>query len=504
MSSGLSVAGRPSSHHPQLTTRYPQRTLGYCGLQSQELDPTSTGKDGMNKIWGGRFQKGPEEILDRFNASLPFDQRLYAQDIEGSMAHCRMLARQGIITEKESLQILNGLGEIRKEMDRGEFHFDPAFEDIHSLVEKTLVDRIGQAGEKLHTGRSRNDQVALDVRMYMKEAIRRVQSSIREMQRVLVRRAEEEFEVIMPGYTHLQRAQPVLLSHHLLAYYEMLKRDMERYEENYSRVNVLPLGSAALAGSTFDLDRDMVARDLGFARISANSMDAVSDRDFVAEFLFASSLLIMHLSRLCEEIIIWSSQEFGFVNLPDELCTGSSIMPQKKNPDIPELVRGKSGRVFGHLIGLLTTMKGLPMTYNKDMQEDKECLFDTVDTMEQCLGVTTRLVGGLAFRRDVMRRAVEQGYLAATDLADYLSRKGMPFRQAHEKVGKMVLFAMEGQKELGELTLEEMRGFSELIDKDVYEWLEPFHCVKRRELPGGTGPCAVRSRLEEAKRDLGF
>jgi len=455
-----------------------------------------------DKIWGGRFQKGPDEILNRFNSSLPFDRRLYAQDILGSMAHCRMLARQSIISPEEGELILEGLDRIKQEMDEGGFIFDEAFEDIHSLVEKTLVQRVGPVGEKLHTGRSRNDQVSLDLRMYMKEAIRRVESLIEEMQRVLVRRGEEEIEVIMPGYTHLQRAQPVLLSHHLLAYYEMLRRDRERLRENYRRVNILPLGSAALAGSTFDLDREMVAGELGFEAISANSMDAVSDRDFVAEFLFACSLLIMHLSRLSEELVIWSSQEFGFATLPDELCTGSSIMPQKKNPDIPELVRGKSGRVFGHLIALLTTMKGLPLTYNKDLQEDKEALFDTLDTVEQCLPVMTRLLGAVVFNKDAMRRGVEQGYLSATDLADYLARKGMPFRQAHEVVGRMVLFAMEAKKELRELSLDEMRNFSGIIGKDVYEWLEPLHCVKRRELPGGTGPGAVRSRLEQAKRDL--
>ncbi len=456
-----------------------------------------------DKIWGGRFQKGPEEILDRFNASLPFDKRLYAQDIEGSIAHCRMLGKQGIISEEEASLIIRGLSEIRQEMDAGTFRFEGSFEDIHSLVEKTLVERIGAAGEKLHTGRSRNDQVALDTRMYMKEAIRRIDSLLHGMQRVLTQRAEEEIEVIMPGYTHLQRAQPVLLSHHLLAYYEMVKRDRERFQENLRRVNVLPLGSAALAGSTFDLDREMVASELGFERISENSMDAVSDRDFVAEFLFASSLLIVHLSRLSEEIVIWSSQEFGFASLPDELCTGSSIMPQKKNPDIPELVRGKTGRVVGHLVAMLMTLKGLPLTYNKDLQEDKEGLFDTIDTIEQCLPATTRLLQSIRFNREAMRRGVEQGYLAATDLADYLARKGVPFRQAHEKVGRMVLFASEKKKELRDLALEEMRVFSGLIEKDVYEWLDPYHCVQRRDLPGGTGPVAVRKRLQKAKEELG-
>ena len=396
-------------------------------------------------------------MLERFNASLAFDRRLYAQDIEGSKAHCRMLAKQGIIPEAEASKILEALAEIRKEMEKGVF--DETCEDIHTLVEKALVDRVGPIGEKLHTGRSRNDQVALDVRLYVREAIGRVDGLIREMQRALVFLAEKNSGVIMPGYTHLQRAQPVLLPHHLLAYYEMLKRDRQRFGESLKRVNVLPLGSAALAGSTFDLDREMVARELGFDAISENSMDAVSDRDFVLEFLFASSVLMMHLSRLSEELVIWSTKEFDFVFLPDAFCTGSSIMPQKKNPDLMELVRAKTGRVYGHLTALLTTMKGLPLTYNKDMQEDKEPLFDAVDTVEQCLVVMTRLLKEISFNKERMRQAVDEGYLVATDLADYLVRKGVTFRQAHEIVGKMVLYALDHKKELRHLTLKEMKAF---------------------------------------------
>jgi len=453
------------------------------------------------KTWGGRFKEQTDEALERFNASIAFDRRLYAQDIEGSKAHCRMLAKQGIITKAEASKILQALAEIRKELDTGVF--DETCEDIHTLVEKALVDRVGPIGEKLHTGRSRNDQVALDVRLYVREAIGRVDGFIREMQRALIFLAEKNSGVIMPGYTHLQRAQPVLLSHHLLAYYEMLKRDRQRFGESLKRVNVLPLGSAALAGSTFDLDREMVARELGFDAISENSMDAVSDRDFVLEFLFASSVLMMHLSRLSEELVIWSTKEFDFVFLPDAFCTGSSIMPQKKNPDLMELVRAKTGRVYGHLTALLTTMKGLPLTYNKDMQEDKEPLFDAVDTVEQSLVVVTRLLREISFNKERMRETVDEGYLVATDLADYLVRKGVTFRQAHEIVGKMVLYALDHKKELRHLTLKEMKAFSGQIEKDVYGWLDPLACIDRRNLPGGTGSASVKRALLKARKEVG-
>ncbi|MBU2497765.1 MAG: argininosuccinate lyase, partial [Proteobacteria bacterium] len=440
------------------------------------------------KVWGGRFREELDEGVDRFNASISFDKRLYAQDIAGSIAHCRMLGKQGIISDDEASKMIDALTEIKREMDRGEVVFDDSHEDIHTLVEKALVEKVGAVGEKLHTGRSRNDQISLDVRLYMREVITRVTALIKELQQVMIALSEENKEVIVPGYTHLQRAQPVLLAHHLLAYYEMLKRDGERFAENLKRVNVLPLGSAALAGSTFDLNREMVAKELGFESVSENSMDAVSDRDFVAEFLFASSLLMMHLSRLSEELILWSTKEFDFVVLPDAFCTGSSIMPQKKNPDLLELIRGKTGRVYGHLMALLVTMKGLPLTYNKDMQEDKEGLFDTVDTVEACLLVMTRLMRGIVFNRERMKKAVDEGYLVATDLADYLVRKGVTFRQAHETVGKMVLFAMDQNKELRDLTLKEMNRFSRQIERDVYEWLDPAMSVGRRNLVGGTSP----------------
>jgi len=453
------------------------------------------------KTWGGRFKQQTDEALERFNASIAFDRRLYAQDIEGSKAHCRMLAKQGILTKAEASKILQALAEIRKEMDQGAF--DETYEDIHTLVEIALVDRVGPVGEKLHTARSRNDQVALDVRLYVRDAIGRVDGLLREMQRALVGLAEKNSDVIMPGYTHLQRAQPVLLSHHLLAYYEMLKRDRQRFAESLKRVNVLPLGSAALAGSTFDLDREMVAAELGFDAISENSMDAVSDRDFVLDFLFASSVLMMHLSRLSEELVIWATKEFDFVFLPDAFCTGSSIMPQKKNPDLMELVRAKTGRVYGDLTALLTTMKGLPLTYNKDMQEDKESLFDAADTVEQSVVVMTRLLGEISFNKKRMREAVDQGYLVATDLADYLVGKGVTFRQAHEIVGKMVLYALDHKKELRQLTLKEMKGFSGRIEKDVYGWLDPLSCIDRRNLPGGTGSASVKRALSKARKEIG-
>jgi argininosuccinate lyase len=456
-----------------------------------------------NKVWGGRFKEKTDKIVDSFNASISFDRRLYSQDIAGSRAHCRMMAKQKIISEEEASQILAALSEIENEMDRGEFSFYEALEDIHSAVEKALIEKIGILGEKLHTGRSRNDQVSLDLRLYVREAIETVNLLIRQMQRVLTDLAEKNIDLVVPGYTHLQRAQPVLLSHHLLAYVEMLKRDRQRLQEDLARVNVLPLGSAALAGATFKLDRDMVAKELGFSAISENSMDAVSDRDFVLDFLFAASTLMMHLSRLSEEIVLWSTQEFDFIKLPDQLCTGSSIMPQKKNPDLPELIRGKTGRVYGHLMGLLTTMKGLPLTYNKDMQEDKESLFDAVDTVEQCLMVMTRLLQELSFNRKVMKNAIDKGYLVATDMADYLVGRGLTFRKAHQIVGEMVLYGMEQKKELNQLTINEMNRFSKEIENDVYAWLDPVQCVERRNLPGGTAPEQVQKSIKKAKREIG-
>ncbi len=455
------------------------------------------------KVWGGRFREEVDGLVDRFNSSINFDKRLYAEDIDGSVAHCRMLAAKGIIGDDEASRIVEALGIVKRELERDKTSFDD-YEDIHSLVEKTLVEKVGGLGEKLHTGRSRNDQVALDMRLYVRSKIRRVLELLDEMKKAIVRLAERNIDVVMPGYTHLQRAQPVLAAHHLMAYYEMMSRDSERFTQCLGRTNVMPLGSAALAGSTFDLDRNMVASEMGFDSISANSMDAVSDRDFVLDFLYASAVLCMHLSRLSEELVLWSTIEFNFISISDSFCTGSSIMPQKKNPDVPELIRGKTGRVYGHLMGLLTTMKGLPLTYNKDMQEDKEGLFDTADTVEICLEVLAKLLPEITFNRERLKNAAGEGYLVATDLADYLVRKGLTFRDAHEVSGKMVLYAMEQSQELHKLTIPEMKRFSRQIDEDVYEWLEPESCIRRRTIAGGTGFETVAECVRAAKEELGL
>jgi len=453
-------------------------------------------------VWGGRFSQEPDALVNMFNASISFDRQLYAYDIEGSVAHCRMLAKQGIISDEDASSMLVALGEIKRDLDHGGLSSDDDYEDIHTLVEKAMVEKVGALGEKIHTGRSRNDQVALDTRLYVRDVVQQVMESIRDCRKTIVIIAENNLDVLMPGYTHLQRAQPVLLSHHLMAYYEMLNRDYARFEESMDRVNVMPLGSAALAGATFDLDREMVAEELGFDRISRNSMDAVSDRDFVLDFLYNASVVMMHLSRLSEELVLWSSQEFGFVVISDAFSTGSSIMPQKKNPDLPELIRGKTGRAYGHLMSLLTTMKGLPLSYNKDMQEDKEALFDSAHTVLMCLKVMDSLLGEVSFKSDTLKAATEKGYLVATDLADYLVGKGLTFREAHEIVGRMVVFAMDKNQELHELSLEEMKTHSRQIEEDVYAWLDPQLTVGRRNIPGGTGPDAVRNEIETAKKQL--
>jgi len=457
-----------------------------------------------NKLWGGRFRQDPDEALEAFNSSIGFDIRLYREEIAGSMAHCRGLEKAGILSQEEASQVIEALKQIELDIEQGRYQDLDQYEDIHHLVERALVEKIGEVGEKLHTARSRNDQVALDVRLYVRAQTKEVLSLIKGVQKELVRQAEANLDLILPGYTHLQRAQPVLLAHHLLGYYEMFRRDGARFEDGLKRVNVLPLGSGALAGTTFELDRRLVARELGFSEVSRNSMDAVSDRDFVLEFLFCSAMTMMHLSRLSEEIVLWATQEFGFVTIPDALATGSSIMPQKKNPDIPELVRGKTGRVYGNLMALLSTMKALPLAYNKDMQEDKEPLFDTVETLKGCLQVMARLLAALQFNREKMREAVSHGFLVATDLAEYLVRKGLPFRKAHEVVGRIVLYAIEKGQELEELTLEEMQAFSKHIEEDVFEWLSPLKCIERRSLEGGTGREPVRMQIRLAKKELGL
>jgi len=454
------------------------------------------------KLWGGRFNSDTEKIVDTFNASIHFDKRLYKEDIEGSMAYCRMLGKQGIISKDEAATIQNALKEIYSEIERGDFTFDDTLEDIHTHIENALIEKIGPLGETIYTGRSRNDTIALDTRLYVKNSTIKIINLIKEFQLSLIELAENNQDLIMPGYTHLQRAQPVLLAHHLLAYYEMLKRDKERHEEALKRTNVLPLGSAALAGTTFKMDREFLFRELKMEGITANSMDAVSDRDFIVEFIFISALLMMHLSRLCEELIIWSTQEFDFLEISDKFATGSSIMPQKKNPDIPELIRGKTGRVYGHLMSLLTTMKGLPLTYNKDMQEDKEPLFDTVDTVEKSLTIFSGLLKEVEFKKESLHKATETGYLVATDLADYLTYKGMTFRKAHHVVGDIILFAKKKNKELHQLDLPEMKRFSSLIEDDVYGWLDPISCLNRRNINGGTGPETVKKALGKAKEEL--
>jgi len=454
------------------------------------------------KLWGGRFTSDTHDAVNTFNSSLQFDKRLWKEDIQGSIAYCKMLGKQRIISEDEAKTILSALKEISSEIEKGTLIFDESSEDIHTLIEKALIHKTGELGEKIHTGRSRNDQIALDMRLYVKNAAENIMQSIKTFQLSLIELAEKNQGLIMPGYTHFQRAQPVLLAHHLLAYYEMTKRDMQRYEEALNRINILPLGSAALAGTTFDIDRKFLSNELKLQGITANSMDAVSDRDFILEFIFISALLMMHLSRLCEELIIWSTQEFDFIEISDSFATGSSIMPQKKNPDIPELIRGKTGRVYGHLMSLLTTMKGLPLTYNKDMQEDKEPLFDTVDTVETSLSIFSLLLREIDFKKENLKKATESGYLVATDLADYLVTKGMTFRKAHHIVGDLILTAQKKNKELHQLDVDEMKHFSSLIENDVYEWLDPASCIERRNSKGGTGSQEVKKALHTARKEL--
>jgi len=419
------------------------------------------------------------------------------------IAHCRMLARTGIIAQNEADVLIRGLNEIRDLLDRGEFEFDQRLEDIHMHIETRLFQLVGNAAKKLHTARSRNDQVALDVRMYLREETRGMIHDLAALRKVFVDLAESGLGVAMPGYTHLQRAQPVLLGHHWMAYYEMFSRDGQRFQDALKRIDVMPLGSAALAGTTYPIDRHYVAELLGFARVSANSIDSVSDRDFIIEFLAASSLCMMHLSRLSEELILWSSSEFSFIELPDAFTTGSSIMPQKKNPDVPELVRGKTGRVFGDLVALLTLMKSLPLAYNRDMQEDKATLFSTVDTLKACIEVTAQMLPRIRVNADVMRRAAGRGFLEATDLADYLVTRGMAFREAHSCVGKAVAFALSRKKELSELSLNDLKGFSELIVEDVFEFLKVERMIDRRKSAGGTAAQNVRKAIAQAREDLG-
>jgi len=450
----------------------------------------------------GRFRKAADKSVTEYTASISFDRRLYRHDIAGSIAHTKMLAKQGIISEKEAETIINGLAAIREEIEQGKFQFKPELEDIHMSIEARLLEKVGEVGGKLHTARSRNDQVALDLRLFTKEAISETIVKLKEFQQALISLAEANKGVIMPGYTHLQPAQPVLLAHHLLAYFEMLQRDIDRFNDCLRRTDVMPLGSGAIAGVAYNIDRDFLARELGFSQISQNSIDAVSDRDFVLEYEAAASLCMMHLSRLAEEIILWSSAEFNFIELDEAYTTGSSIMPQKKNPDVAELVRGKTGRVYGRLMAWLVTMKALPLAYNRDMQEDKEGFFDTVDTLLSTLGVFTGMVKTLRVKAENTEQAARQGYILATDLADYLVKKGEAFRTAHQIVARLVSYAMEKGKSFSELSPGEYKEFSPLFGEDVYS-ISLESSVAARDVIGGTGPKQVDRALAAAKKLLG-
>jgi argininosuccinate lyase len=450
----------------------------------------------------GRFHKAADKLVDEYTASLHFDRRLYRHDIEGSIAHARMLAKQGIISGEEAETITRGLAAILEEIEQGKFEFKSELEDIHMSIEARLLEKVGKVGGNLHTARSRNDQVALDLRLFTREAISDTITRLKAFQQALIELAEASKGVVIPGYTHLQPAQPVLLAHHLLAYFEMFERDVGRFGDCLKRTDVMPLGSGALAGVTYDIDREFLASELGFGQVSRNSMDAVSDRDFVAEYEAAACLAMMHLSRLAEEVILWSSAEFGFIELDEAYTTGSSIMPQKKNPDVAELVRGKTGRVYGSLMALLTVMKGLPLAYNRDMQEDKEGLFDTVDTLLATLEVFTGMIKTLRVNDEKARQAVGRGYILATDLADYLVKKGESFRTAHDIVGRLVSHAVERGKSFAELGLAEYRSLSPLFDEDVYS-LTVELSLASRSAAGGTAPAQVEKALARARKMIG-
>lgn len=454
------------------------------------------------KPWEGRFADRTHRSVEVFTASIDVDRRLYAHDIEGSMAHAKMMAKTGMISDEECSQLIEGLGKIRREIERGEFTFSESLEDIHMHIENRLFQLVGKAAQKLHTARSRNDQVALDIRLYLREETLRVLELLTAFRQVLLDAADRHLGVILPGYTHLQRAQPVLFSHHLLAYYEMLSRDTLRFRDSLKRTNVMPLGNAALAGTTYPIDREYAAELMNFPEISANSIDGVSDRDFIMEFIAAASICMVHLSRLSEELVLWSSSEFQFIELPDAFATGSSIMPQKKNPDVPELVRGKAGRIFGDLMAILTTMKALPLAYNRDMQEDKTPLFSTVDTLKSCLDIYVQMIPRLNIHSETMAAAASKGYLSATDFADYLAAKGMPFREAHGCAGKAVAYAIEKQKELHELSLHELKGFAKIVEADVFDMLTVQQMIDRRICIGGTATPLVRQAIAKAVKDL--
>lgn len=461
----------------------------------------SKNKD-QNKLWGGRFTEATDAFVQRFTASVDFDRRLFQHDIDGSVAHAKMLAKAEILTADEVALILEGLASIRQDIKDGNFEWSVALEDVHMNIESALTSRIGDVGKKLHTGRSRNDQVATDIRLYVRDEIDQIAELLTKFQSALLSVAEKEADTIMPGFTHLQTAQPVSFGHHMMAWFEMLDRDYDRLLDCRKRVNQSPLGAAALAGTTFPIDRHFTAQQLGFDAPTRNSLDSVSDRDFAIELASFASVLMMHLSRFSEELVLWTSAQFNFIDLPDRFCTGSSIMPQKKNPDVPELIRGKTGRVHGHLVSLLTLMKSQPLAYNKDNQEDKEPLFDLIDTVKDCLFAYSEMMPAVSCNKDEMYAAAKQGYATATDLADYLVKKGMPFRDAHEVVGKSVAFGIQEKKDLAELTLAELQAFSDLITEDVFEVLTLEGSLAARDHIGGTAANQVLAAVANAKKDI--
>lgn len=456
----------------------------------------------MAQLWGGRFTKETDQLVYNFNASISFDKKFYRQDIEGSMAHVKMLAKQGVLTEDEKEQILKGLESILNDVENGTLEISHRYEDIHSFVEATLIDRIGEAGKKLHTGRSRNDQVALDMKLYTRDEILEIDALVKELLTTILKIMEEHVDTIMPGFTHLQKAQPITLAHHMGAYFEMFKRDRGRLHDIYERMNYCPLGSGALAGTTYPLDREYAAKLLHFKGATENSMDSVSDRDYVIELLSALSTIMMHLSRFSEEIIIWNTNEYQFVEIDDGYSTGSSIMPQKKNPDIAELVRGKTGRVYGALMSMLTTMKGIPLAYNKDMQEDKELTFDAYDTVKGCLALFNGMLATMKFNTENMRTSAENGYTNATDAADYLVNHGVAFRDAHGIVGQLVLYGIEQNKALDDFTMDEFKVISPVFEEDIYDAISMETCVNKRLTKGAPGHDVMMQTIENCKKYL--
>ncbi|WP_456395843.1 argininosuccinate lyase [Desulfurobacterium sp.] len=456
------------------------------------------------KLWGGRFKESTDALVEKFTESVSYDKRLAPFDIAGSIAHVTMLAKQGILKEDEARKIVEGLNEILREIEERKFEWKQELEDVHMNIEKRLIEKIGPVGGKLHTGRSRNDQVATDVRLYVRHEINEILALLKSLREAFYIQAKKNIDVIMPGYTHLQIAQPVLYAHHMLAYYQMFKRDEERFRDTLKRVNIMPLGSAALAGTSYPLDREFTASLLDFDSVSRNSMDAVSDRDFVAETIFDCALVMAHLSRLSEELILWSTEEFGFIDLPDAFCTGSSIMPQKKNPDVSELTRGKTGRVYGDLVSILTIIKGLPMTYNRDLQEDKEPLFDAIDTVKLALAVNVRVVRGMKPKKERMKSQASKGFSLATDIADYLAKKGVPFRDAHRIVGEIVAYCLDNKKTLETMTIDEFRQFSNVFDEDVLNLMNVEGSTSSRNIVGGTAKEQVLKELERIKSEEGF